>query len=118
MQAVFIVEMAAVMAASAIIVTQSKLIFVAAGVIMMHVCQAQLVAKATGPPAGWQTWAQEVLQHLHGLSNMPLSEQEVRGPACCNTMEKCLEGHHGTACLPGQWPTVGFGWRWNVPPVL
>lgn len=49
--------------------------------IMLHLLdcpQAPLEPKAPGPPGGWQAWARGALQRLPGLSNMPLSEQEVR----------------------------------------
>lgn len=40
--------------------------------------QVVVVPKAPGPPGGWQAWAQAALQHLPGITNMPLSEQQVR----------------------------------------
>jgi hypothetical protein len=83
--------------------------------MMMHLFQAQLVAKAPGPPTCWQAWAQGVLQHLPGLSNMPLSEQEVRFQAFCKTREKGQEG----IVEQLAWPSlVGDGMFSAVHPVL
>lgn len=39
--------------------------------------QLPLVAKAPGPPGGWQHWGQQVLDQLPGISSLPLTEEEV-----------------------------------------
>jgi len=40
-----------------------------------------LSAKAPPPPGGWQAWAQAVIQHLPGITSMPLTEEEVSCPS-------------------------------------
>jgi hypothetical protein len=49
--------------------------------------QVPLVAKAAAPPEGWQAWSQALLSRAPGITNVPLTEQEVRpGPG--------FEGRH------------------------
>eukprot|EP00775_Hariotina_reticulata_P011395 gene11395-11543_t len=39
--------------------------------------QLPLLAKAAGPPGGWQHWAESVMSHLPGISSLPLTQEQV-----------------------------------------
>lgn len=59
--------------------------------------QSGVMAKAAGPPGGWQAWAQHVLQAMPGISSLPLSEEEVQWPSkwACKADNMCcvLDAH-------------------------